>query len=132
VEKVAREEIGQWLLEILSFCQEYDGITSRITGSGEGGPGEYRGALAEGELPALLDRLRRMSVPPDAQCQSITKYLEDGISARIRAEAVTAEFAGSSYDKNLSASRALWLSASRTCLDNMIKGLALLRERYKI
>ncbi len=130
--QVDKQEMAQWLLGILALCQEYDDITVRITAGWRKGPAEYKEALAGGELPALLEKLKKMPVPEDSECQRVVEDFEDGVNARIKAEAVTAEYEGGTIDKNLSTSRALWLSAARTCLRNMINDLVVLREKYQV
>jgi len=129
---IDREEMLRWLLGMFALCQQYDAITGRITENWRKGPVDYKEVLAEGELPSLLEQLRNMPVPEEPQCQQVTKDFESGINARIKAEAVAAENAGGTPDKNLSASSALWLSASKTSLKNMIRDLALLREKYQL
>ena len=57
---VDKEEIAQWIRGMRFLLQEDDGIVGRIIDGWEKGLVDYKEVVAEGELPALLEKLRKM------------------------------------------------------------------------
>ena len=70
----------------MSLWEEYEGIVNRFEKGWKKGPTNYRNVLAVealGELPALLEKLRKMPVPKESGCKRVQKVFEKGIDTTI-------------------------------------------------
>ena len=93
---VDKKEMAQWIQRMESLFQDFVQIVGRITKTWEKGPTVYREVWAEGELPALLERLREVPVPKESNCKSIKNSFEKGIDTQIKAWTIQAKYAGTS------------------------------------
>ncbi|MFC2122098.1 hypothetical protein ACFLRP_00225 [Bacteroidota bacterium] len=90
--KVAKEEIMQWIHEMVPLHQEYVVMAKRITKVWEEGKGfsDYREVLAEWELPSLLEKLNKIPLPKDELCEAMKKDCEQTLNTFIEARAIDA------------------------------------------
>jgi len=133
VGRVDKEEMAQWIQGVLFLLQEYARIGERITDAGGKGLAAYREVLAEGELPALLEKVRRMPIPKESKCKQVKKSFEKGIEFEMKGRGVSAKYAGETLSDSISKSgAAYWLSFSEVFIDSMIKDFRSLRKKYQI
>lgn len=92
--EVNKEEIIQYLQEMMSLAQEYDRINDRIVEAWESGLASYKEILARGELPALLKKVRKVRGPKDSECYEMVKrHFEGQLASAIKEQAVELKFA---------------------------------------
>jgi len=130
---VDKEEIVQWIAGVAVLLQEYARIGERITDAGEKGLTAYREVLAEGELPALLEMIRRMPIPKDSKCKQMKKNFEKGIELEIKGRGISAKYGGETLsDSILKSGAAYWLRFSEVFIDSMRDDFRSLRKKYQI
>lgn len=131
--RVDKEEMAQWIQGVLFLLQEYAWIGDRITEGGVKGLADYREVLAEGELQALLEKLRGMPIPKESKCKRVKKSFEEGIEWEIKGREISAKYAGATLSDSIwKSGAAYWLSFSEVSIDDMIKHLGSLRKKYQI
>ena len=125
----------QWLLEMKTLAQKYERINNRITRAWEKGYDDFRKVWGEGELPALLEKLRKMPVPIELEWKWYKENFEAGISAQIKGLTIAAKDAGRSVPgSNWGAEMHYWMLVSKGFLDkdNMMTDLSSFRKKYQI
>ena len=131
--EVDKEEIAQWIQGMESLFQDFVRIVGRITKAWEKGLADYREVWAEGELTAILEKLKEMPVPKESNCKSAKKSFEKGIDAQIKAWMIQAKYAGGTApDRIWKPQMVGWLAASQSMLENMFRDIDSLREKYQI
>lgn len=128
--EVDKREMSQWIQDMESLFQDFVQIVGRITKAWEKGTADYREVWAEGELPALLEKLREIPVPKESNCKSIKKSFEKGIDTQIKAWTIQAKYAGTTIaDRIWKPQMVGWMSTSQSMLKNMLSGLDSLRKK---
>jgi len=133
VGEIDKEEMTQWIQGMESLFQDFARIVERITNAWGKGLADYKKVWEEGELPALLEKLRELPVPKESNCKSAKKSFEKGIDTQIKAWTVQAKYAGGTAPERLwKPQMAGWLAASQSMLKNMFKDIDSLRKKYQI
>jgi hypothetical protein len=129
--EVDREELAKWWKGMGILIQEYGRIISRITEAWENGIDDYKGVCMEGELPALLERLREMPIPNESGCKRAQKSFEKGVDAQIKARAIAVKYAGGAVpDRIWKPQMVFQLSVSESLIKNMFNDIDSLRKKY--
>ena len=131
--EIDKEQLTQWIQGMESLFQDFVQIVGRITKAWEKGLADYREVWAEGELPALLEKLKEIPVPKESNCKSAKKSFEKGIDAQVKAWTIQAKYAGGNTpDRLWKPQMAGWLAASQSMLKNMLSDLDSVRKKYQI
>ena len=133
MEAVDKKEIAQWIRGMRYLLQEDNQIIGRIIEGWEKGLVDYKEVVAEGELPALLEKLRTMPIPKETKCKQVKKDFEKGIDAQIKARGLVAKYAGGTVPDTIWRPQVVsCLQASQDALADMYKGFASLSKKYQI
>lgn len=138
--RVDKEEMAQWLQEMLSLTHEYARIHGRLTEGWKKGLTDYLEVWAQGELPALLTKLKEMPIPKEPECKHVKTNLEKAIDWQIKGRAAHAkqakykyEGASTSISERLSGGTvAGWLEASDNAFNSFDKGFVSLCKKYQM
>lgn len=132
--KVDKEEVAQWLEAMMSLTKEYNLIAFRLSSSWEKETVSYNEVLAEGELSALLEKVRGMPIPKESKCKSAKKNFEKAIDAQIKGRAALAKYGEGLTTSNRKWTQQImfWLDASEIFLKTMAKDCVSLGKKYQI
>ena len=97
--KVDREEIAQWVKGMWSLISEYAQIKGKIEDACLEDFSSYQQVMAQGELPALLEKIKKMPVPKESKCKSAKKAFELAIGAEIRGRKIPDSYKGTVVGK---------------------------------
>jgi len=132
--KANKEEIAQWLEAMMSLTKEYNLIVFRLSSSWEKGIVSYNEVLAEGELPALLEKVTGMPIPKESKCKSARKNFEKAIDAQIQGRAALAKYGEGLTTSNRKWAQQImvWLDAAEIFLNSLAKDCVSLGKKYQI
>lgn len=131
-------EMAQWIQGMMPLIEAYKrivGMTIKDIKDSEDGLVMYNEGLAKGELPALSEKLRKMSVPQESQCKQVKKALENGINALINIQTYAEridKYGMFFYAKGWKFMMADQVVVSTTMLTDVVEGFDSLRKKYQI
>ena len=132
--KADKEEIARWLEAMMSLTKEYNLIVFRLSSSWEKGAVSYNEVLAEGELPALLEKVGGMPMPQESKCKSAKNDFEKAIDAQMKGRAALAKYGEGLTTSNRKWAQQImfWLDASEIFLKSLAKDCVSLGKKYQI